>query len=311
MTDTSSGKAGSAGKSWLVVRRLCFGLAIATVTCGVLAYDYLSDQAYGLAVLEVLLLTLGMHELWRMLGRSHTIPARALAYFLPAGLVTVQLAQHHCSCLSADLDVLLIAIYLLVVSIWQLRARPGAEALGGLAAHVFAVGYLCVPAIFLLRVRFLTDIVEVQPELAHVSGLGWQALFFVLFAAKGSDVCAFFVGRFLGRRKLVPWISPGKTVAGAVGAALGGGAIGFGFAKLTVISVLLPWPIAIGAGILLAGFGLVGDLVESLIKRSTEVKDSGNLIPEFGGALDIIDSILFVAPVMYGVLWLAASMNAG
>ncbi len=120
------------------------------------------------------------------------------------------------------------------------------------------------------------------------TGLGWLLL--VLFTTWLSDTGAYLVGKTLGRRKLIPRISPNKTVEGAVG--------GIAFAALT--SLLCSWmfqlnlhPVfALLLGIVLGVVGILGDLAESAIKRHALVKDSGTLIPGHGGMLDRIDALL-------------------
>lgn len=112
-----------------------------------------------------------------------------------------------------------------------------------------------------------------------------------------ADTCAFFVGHALGRHRLAPLVSPGKTIEGALGGILGGVA-----AALLVVSLGLPQiPLrhAVVLGALVAGLGVVGDLDESLLKRWAGVKDSGVLFPGHGGMLDRLDSLLFGAPVLY------------
>jgi phosphatidate cytidylyltransferase len=112
-----------------------------------------------------------------------------------------------------------------------------------------------------------------------------------------SDTAAFFVGSALGRRPLAPAISPGKTVEGAAGG-LVGGVVG----ALAVWAAGLPGVPAWHAGLLgfvVAILGMLGDLLESLLKRWAGVKDSGRLFPGHGGMLDRLDSLLFGAPILY------------
>jgi phosphatidate cytidylyltransferase len=112
-----------------------------------------------------------------------------------------------------------------------------------------------------------------------------------------SDSVAFFVGHAIGRRRLAPGISPGKSVEGALGG-IAGGVLG----ALAVRQLGLPWvPLAHAAslGAAVAALGIVGDLDESLLKRWAGVKDSGTLFPGHGGMLDRLDSLLFGAPVLY------------
>jgi phosphatidate cytidylyltransferase len=112
-----------------------------------------------------------------------------------------------------------------------------------------------------------------------------------------SDTAAFFVGSALGRRPLAPAISPGKTMEGAAGG-LVGGVVG----ALAVWAAGLPGVPAWHAGLLgfvVAILGMLGDLLESLLKRWAGVKDSGRLFPGHGGMLDRLDSLLFGAPILY------------
>jgi phosphatidate cytidylyltransferase len=150
---------------------------------------------------------------------------------------------------------------------------------------VLTVGLL---GVFLAKVRFLpADSAE---------GLLYLAL--VLAVVKGSDIGAYAFGSTLGRHWLVPKLSPKKTVEGLVGAlAVGTGlalAIGVGWGRFNWIEMLI-------FGIAVSTSSILGDLAESLIKRACGVKDSGS-IPGFGGALDILDSMLAAAPVAYLVL---------
>ncbi len=124
----------------------------------------------------------------------------------------------------------------------------------------------------------------------------------VLLVAWIADTGGYFAGRFLGKAKLYEAVSPKKTWAGAygglAGSVLGVAVLKLGFANwLTWMDVFL---IAIPGGIL----GQMGDLAESLIKRSTGVKDSGALLPGHGGILDRIDAVLFIAPYVYTYLTL-------
>ena len=112
-----------------------------------------------------------------------------------------------------------------------------------------------------------------------------------------SDSFAFFVGHAVGRRRLLPGISPGKSVEGAIGGLVGGVLGAFAIRHLGLPG--LPALHAAGLGAAVAAMGIVGDLDESLLKRWAGVKDSGMLFPGHGGMLDRLDSLLFGAPVLY------------
>jgi phosphatidate cytidylyltransferase len=125
-------------------------------------------------------------------------------------------------------------------------------------------------------------------------------LIYLLAVTKFSDVGAYVIGSLIGRHKMIPRISPGKTWEGFAGA----------MATSLVISVVMvrllgprmpqiSFTDSVVLGLLLPLISVVGDLAESVVKRDASIKDSGNTIPGIGGALDLIDSILFTAPVLY------------
>ena len=133
-------------------------------------------------------------------------------------------------------------------------------------------------------------------------GRNW--VFFALFVTFSSDTTAFFIGRALGRHHLAPHISPGKTWEGAIGGILGAIVVSLLFTLPTPLSLPLSYWQAILLGLLVSILGQLGDLVESLLKRNTGVKDSGKLLPGHGGFLDRIDSIVFAGIVVYYyVIW--------
>jgi phosphatidate cytidylyltransferase len=126
------------------------------------------------------------------------------------------------------------------------------------------------------------------------TGLWWL---FVLFGGVwGFDTGAFFAGHFFGRHKLAPRISPGKTWEGVFGGLIFSVAAAVLFAALPLG---VPWYLAVLLGILVGVAAALGDLAESLIKRQTHVKDSGQFFPGHGGVLDRIDSLLFAILVIY------------
>lgn len=130
-------------------------------------------------------------------------------------------------------------------------------------------------------------------------------VFGVLAVTKSCDIGAYFTGRALGRRKLIPWLSPGKTWEGlfggvAVSTALG--ALGAWLLRESDSSTrLAPWQGALIGGSL-AVAGQAGDLIASLLKRDAGMKDSSNRLPGYGGVLDVVDSPLLAAPVGYWLL---------
>ena len=131
-----------------------------------------------------------------------------------------------------------------------------------------------------------------------------QGIFWLVFLTAitiGSDSGAYYVGRLFGTTKLFAALSPGKTRAGAVGGVIGGMLAG----TIAAAVFLQEFNLFIAAllGYILSCIGIVGDLAESLIKRASGVKDSGQILPGHGGVLDRIDSLLLTAPVLYYILY--------
>ena len=129
------------------------------------------------------------------------------------------------------------------------------------------------------------------------AGRGW--LYLALFVTFGSDTAAYFIGKAIGRHKLAPQISPGKTWEGAIAGVFGAAIVSFLFTLNTPLQLPLSYWQAILLGVLVSVFGQFGDLAESLLKRNFGVKDSGNLMPGHGGLLDRMDSVLFAGVVVY------------
>lgn len=144
-----------------------------------------------------------------------------------------------------------------------------------------------------------------DPGLGAAGDVGRSLVFLVLVLSWSNDSGAYFVGSAIGRHKLMARVSPGKTVEGALGGIAVCIAAAF-ICRATFASFLGPYEAA-AVAVLVAVACIVGDLVESMLKRSTGVKDSSNLIPGHGGLLDRFDSLLFAGPVFYlfarFVLW--------
>jgi phosphatidate cytidylyltransferase len=130
---------------------------------------------------------------------------------------------------------------------------------------------------------------------------GTVLLFAPVLLTWSSDTFAYFVGRAFGRHKLIPKVSPGKTVEGAVGAVVGTIVVAVAYAQLLqqFPGLSMGVPMAALFGLVISVAAQVGDLAESLLKRDAGVKDSGRLLPGHGGALDRFDSLLFTLPIAY------------
>lgn len=174
----------------------------------------------------------------------------------------------------------------------------------------FLIGALLQPEEFPLRVekasRHLLGLLYIALLLAHFvlmrkMDTGRILILFTLVAVYFGDTTAFYIGRAYGKKKLAPRISPGKTVEGGLGA-VAGSVAGAVISKLLFFPQL-PLVHALILGAAVGVIGQLGDLWESLLKRSAQAKDSGALIPGHGGLLDRIDSVLFAAPLVYYYAW--------
>jgi phosphatidate cytidylyltransferase len=155
----------------------------------------------------------------------------------------------------------------------------------------------------------LAGLVYVPMMMAHLPLLKIagrpQWLIVALCTAFFADTVAYVFGRAFGKHKLYPAVSPKKTVEGSLGGILGSILATVGVGSLWTIPDL-PIAHAVGLGIVASICGQAGDLVESMVKRTFGVKDSGNLLPGHGGMLDRIDALLFVSPVIYYYIALTA-----
>ena len=148
------------------------------------------------------------------------------------------------------------------------------------------------------------------PTPAVVSAHGAYLLLWLLAVTKFTDMGAYITGSLIGRHKMIPHVSPGKTWEGFGGALIFSQLAGCGLylAFPAELSILHSWGHVLALGLLLALLAVIGDLAESVLKRALDAKDSGRMLPGIGGALDLIDSLCFTAPALYFYLkWLLLS----
>ena len=124
---------------------------------------------------------------------------------------------------------------------------------------------------------------------------GRELVLYLVLLTAFNDVLQYLWGKAFGKHKIIPKVSPNKTVEGFVGAFFTISFLAYVFSFLTPFS----WYEAVGAGMIISAFGFVGDVVISMIKRDIGVKDSGNLIPGHGGVLDRVDSLIYTAPLFF------------
>ncbi len=199
--------------------------------------------------------------------------------------------------------ILLALIVGLFAALTARAARTG-QALGRSRALYGLIGMVYVGMLFssFLLLRSLPGRIGVRPF--GFADRGAWLMLFVAVCVWATDTAAYLVGRYFGRHKLAPTLSPGKTIEGALGGL--GGALLVGAAFGLWIHLPLIHGLAVGA--MAGSVGQVGDLFESALKREIGIKDFGRVMPGHGGTLDRFDSLLFVTPLAYLYLRLFAGM---
>jgi phosphatidate cytidylyltransferase len=268
-----------------------------------------------LAALLAVVSALGAWELFRIARASGARPLDDAGIAL-AGLLPLAVHAHYLGLFTLQPAIVaVLALALCAATIW-LRGVEGGP-LRAAAATLFGIAYTAGTLSFGYAIRYHDVVRGYDTVGAHRLGIGAVGvslapggvlLIFPLVVTWASDIGAFFVGRALGRRKLIPSVSPGKTVAGAVGGLLASMLVAWLYARSVLVPVaslgLTTWgALGFGAGISVAA--QIGDLFESLLKREARVKDSSHIIPGHGGILDRFDSLIFVLPLAYLLLgWL-------
>jgi phosphatidate cytidylyltransferase len=216
-----------------------------------------------------------------------------------SGAVLVCGSFYYCSRVgpaqSYDFEVATLVFFMLVVFARQMFQKTrDLLPLETMAYTVF--GLLYVPWLF----SFVTKIVYLMPRDGGGNVTGHIYVLWLVVVTKFSDMGAYLTGSLIGKHPLVPHISPKKTWEGFFGALLfsTGGACGVLALRGEELSFLNYYD-AIVLGLVLGFAAIIGDLAESIVKRSADVKDSGKFLPGIGGALDLIDSILFTAPLLF------------
>jgi phosphatidate cytidylyltransferase len=235
--------------------------------------------AWGFPALTVVLVALALHELYTLTTPGTPPWLRGLGI-----LVGSAIAASWLCCQGPQLALAVATLGTLALLLAHLRlagelpaAAPRiAASLGGLAYGVLPLTHLGL-------------LYQLPP--------GWKLVLLVLLFTFAGDTLAYFVGRAVGRRPFAPRVSPKKTWEGALGGLLGSTLACLAWRQWVMPELTLVDVLVLGLGV---GFcGQLGDLCESLIKRSVGVKDSGKLLPGHGGVLDRFDAVSFSAPLVY------------
>ena len=189
-----------------------------------------------------------------------------------------------------DFEVIFLILFVLGLCFRQFVSRSNTKGILAIAATLLGLMY----------VPWLLNFIQ---KIYLFPGLGTDGKFYVLYfivVTKFSDSGAYAIGSLIGRHKMIPRISPGKTWEGFAGAIVVSTGASLVFAHLAGPRLMgMTWIHACILGVILSVGAVIGDLIESIFKREAGVKDSGRFFPGIGGILDLLDSLLFNAPIMY------------
>lgn len=272
-----------------LARRVLFSVVAAPIA---IAIVYLGGAP--LATLLGILAGIGAWEFFRIARAAGAEPLETTGIVLSTAVPLIVHAT-YLRVLALPLTVVVLAILALLGAVIWLRG-PGRRPLLAVASTLLGIVYTGVMLSYGYAIRYHDYAVGALAGTALVA--------FPLILTWGSDTGAYFVGRAFGRRKLIPSVSPGKTVAGAIGALATAMLITLVYVPLVLRPAaqlaLAPWA-AVLFGLAVSAAAQIGDLAESLFKREAGVKNSSELLPGHGGVLDRFDSLIFVLPVAYAL----------
>jgi phosphatidate cytidylyltransferase len=279
--------------------RLWVGAVLVVLVAGALAVDQAFAPVYPVLFVLVLGLSLAAcTELLHLLGAARR-PAAGLCYAGLAAVVAANWAAHLPATARLEPEPwpwvvgafagFVLAVFLVEMAVFR---EPG-ESISRMALAVWLVAYLGLLPSFLAQLRWLGE------GTSH----GTMALALAIFVPKCCDIGAYLTGRLLGRHPLTPVLSPKKTWEGAVGGLVLAAGAAVALDRLgPAVPLHRHLAAEVGFGVAVGGAGMLGDLAESLIKRDGRQKDASQVVPGFGGVLDVVDAVIFAAPVAY--LWL-------
>ncbi len=254
---------------------------------------FISD--YVFLVVMVLLAGAGLAEFYGLVGKRDLVSFKYCGVFggvlLMVGTfynLTGKLGISNSPARVNDFETSFLILFVLGLCVRQFVSRSNTSGILAISTTLFGLMYVPWLLNFIQKINFFPN----------VDG-HFYLLYFVLIT-KFSDTGAYVVGSLIGKHKMIPRISPGKTWEG-----FGGAIVVSAIASLVFVHFAqekmpaMNWVHAIILGVLLSSTAVVGDLIESLFKREAGVKDSGSFFPGIGGMLDLLDSLLFNAPIMY------------
>ena len=269
-------------------RLLTAAVALPLLFAAIILPWWVPETVWIFVGLAVLALAAGLFEYFS-LTKKMELKADAGIGYIGAVILTFAFVV-NAPAKAPELLLLAIAVFLIALLISQsFRFQSDfTKMLAGIGVTLLGVLYLAFLGGFLISIRVGFE---------NVQGLSTKLLLFFFIVIFGSDAGAYFAGKALGKHKLAPKISPGKTWEGLIGGILAAAAMG---AVCTwAFFPDLPYQFSIALAAVMAVIGVFGDLTESAIKRGAGAKDAATILPGHGGLLDRLDSLLFNAPILY------------
>jgi len=280
------------------VRRLFSTVLLWTVILSAMFSGNPVISGYVFLLLMIVLAAAGLWEFYGMVEKRGMVCFRN--WGIAAGVLLMvgtflhlrgKLGIHNSPARVNDFETSFLILFVLGLCLIQFFSKHSTNGLTAISTTLFGLMYVPYLLNFIQKINF-------YPGLPEGDGM-WYVLYFIL-VTKFSDMGAYVTGSLIGKHKMIPRISPGKTWEGFAGAIVISTGASLVFAHLAARHLVgMTWYHAAILGVVLSVSAVVGDLIESLFKREAGVKDSGNFFPGIGGILDLLDSLLFNAPIMY------------
>jgi len=263
-----------------LIRRLITGSAL----IGAIVYVLFWAPIWVFGFVTIAFVGLGLHEFFGLIEHKGIVIERWIG--LGVGLlIPASIFWQFEPTKGWELFFMLFAFF--VIFLLQLRHKDNSQAILGISTVLFGIFYVSWCFSFLIKLRFTT-----APGIPD----GRWLVALLLLSTKGGDIGAYTVGSLFGKHSLIRRVSPSKTWEGVIGGLLF--SVGGALALWKVLPGVPPVQLAL-LGLVLGIFGQLGDLSESMLKRDSQVKDAGQILPGMGGILDVLDSLLFTSPICY------------
>jgi phosphatidate cytidylyltransferase len=284
-------------KAKVFARRLLSTVILWTVIVAALfsGNRFISD--YVLLLIMVMLAGVGLAEFYGLVEKEGMVCFKGwgivAGVLLMAGTfyhLTGKLGIHDSPSRVNDFETSFLILFVLGLCLRQFMAKSNTKGILAISTTLFGLMYVPWLLNFIQKIHFFPGL----------EGNGKYYVLYFILVTKFSDSGAYAVGSLIGKHKMIPRISPGKTWEGFGGAIVVSTGASLLFAHLAGDRLQgMTWVHATILGVVLSISAVVGDLIESLFKREAGVKDSGKFFPGIGGILDLLDSLLFNAPLMY------------